>query len=116
MYKRGDVVLCQVPMPSTSLRQFKLRPAVIVSTDINNLRLSDVMIAPCTSNVSRKNEPTQFLIEGDEIAIAGISVPSVVKCEAILTIPKSLITRQLGQLSNEGMKAIDTCLRNAFQL
>ncbi len=116
MHKRGDVVLCQVPMPSVNLRQFKLRPAVVVSTDINNLRLSDIMIPPCTSNVSRKNQPTQFLIEGDEIAIAGISVPSVVKCESILTIPKTLITRHLGQLSNLGMKAIETCLRNAFQL
>ena len=29
--RRGDVVLAQVPMPSTQLTQFKLRPAVIIS-------------------------------------------------------------------------------------
>jgi mRNA interferase MazF len=44
-YKRGDVVLCRVPMPSSAFRQFKLRPAVIVSKDYNNNRLDDVMIA-----------------------------------------------------------------------
>lgn len=27
--QRGDVVLCRVPMPSTGLAQFKVRPASI---------------------------------------------------------------------------------------
>ncbi|MGA9349584.1 MAG: type II toxin-antitoxin system PemK/MazF family toxin [Anaerolineae bacterium] len=36
--QRGDVVLCRVPMPSTGLTQFKLRPAVVVSKDVNNQR------------------------------------------------------------------------------
>ena len=36
--QKGDVVLCQVPMPSSQLQQFKLRPAVIVSAnDINQI-------------------------------------------------------------------------------
>ena len=47
---RGDVILCQLPMPSTGLTQFKLRPAVIVSKNANNRRLDDVVVAPCTSN------------------------------------------------------------------
>ncbi len=56
---RGDVALCRLPMPSTLLTQFKLRPAIIVSKDINNRRLDDLIVAPCTSNVSRSKEPTQ---------------------------------------------------------
>jgi len=48
-YRRGDVILCRLPMPSTGLTQFKLRLAVIVSKDANNQRLDDVMVAPCTS-------------------------------------------------------------------
>lgn len=37
--QRGDVILCQLPLPSTGLDQFKLRPAVVVSKDVNNQRL-----------------------------------------------------------------------------
>ena len=114
MYKRGDVILCQVPMPSTGLTQSKLRPAIIVSKDLNNQRLSDVMIAPCTSNTTHQHETTQFLIEGEEIKNSGIRVPSVVKCEAFLTVPKALITQQLGQLSPSARTKLDSCLRDAL--
>ncbi len=114
--RRGDVVLCQLPMPSTGLVQFKVRPAVVVSKDLNNQRLDDVIVAPCTSNISRNREPTQYLIDGPEIAAAGIRVPSVVRGEALISIPKSLIARTLGHLSDETMTTINDCLRDALAL
>jgi mRNA interferase MazF len=103
-------------MPSTGLRQFKLRLAVIVSKDENNRRLDDVIIAPCSSKISRHREPTQYLIEGSEIAAAGIRVPSVVRCETLFTLPKALIIRTLGRLSDAAMIAVDVCLRDALAL
>lgn len=114
--QRGDVVLCRVPMPSTGLTQFKLRPAVVVSKNVNNRRLDDVIVAPCTSNVSRSSEPTQYLIDGSEITTAGILVPSVVRCEALMTIPKSLIVRALGHLSDAAVAAVGDCARDALAL
>ncbi|MBI4787507.1 MAG: type II toxin-antitoxin system PemK/MazF family toxin [Chloroflexi bacterium] len=74
------------------------------------------MVAPCTSNISRSQEPTQYLIEGGEIGTAGIRVPSVVRCEALLTIPKSMVIRTLGRLSGTAMTTVDGCLRNALAL
>jgi len=103
-------------MPSTRLTQFKLRPAVVVSKDVNNQRLDDVVVAPCTSNISRSGEPTQYLIEGAEITTAGIRVPSAVRCEALMTIPKALIVRTLGRLSNVAVAAVNDCLRDALAL
>ena len=41
--KRGDIVL--VPVPDTSGVAGKLRPALIVSADHNNLRLQGVIVA-----------------------------------------------------------------------
>ena len=114
--QRGDVVLCRVPMLSTGLRQFKLRPAVVISKDLNNQRLDDVVVAPCTSNISRSGEPTQYLIDGVEITAAGIRVPSAVRCEALMTIPKVLIVRTLGHLSDAAMLAVNDCLRDALAL
>jgi len=113
---RGNVVLCKVPMPSEEFREFKLRPALIVSKDLNNKRLDDVIMAICTSNISRIQEPTQYLIEGDEIVQAGIKVASVVKCESLLTINKSMIIKVLGMLSNNGIRKVNWCLKDALEL
>ena len=113
---RGNIVLCKVPMPSKELRKFKLRPGLIVSKDLNNKRLDDVIIAICTSNISRSQEPTQYLIEGDEIVQAGIKVASVVKCESLLTLNKSMIIKVLGILSENGIRKVDECLKDALEL
>ncbi len=103
-------------MPSAQLQEFRLRPAVIVSKDENNSRLDDVMIAPCTSNISRQREATQYLIEGEEISRAGIRVASVVRCESLFTVNKSMILRVLGRLSSTGISHVDECLKNALDL
>lgn len=113
---RGNIVLCKVPMPTAELKEFKLRPGLIVSKDFNNKRLDDLIIAICTSNISRSHEPTQYLIEGDEIIQAGIKVPSVVKCESLLTINKSMIIKVLGMLSMDGIHKVNECLKDALEL
>jgi mRNA interferase MazF len=113
---RGNIILCKVPMPSEALRKFKLRPGLIVSKDLNNKRLADVIIAICTSKISRSQEPTQYLIEGDEIVQAGIKVPSVVKCESLLSINKSMIIKVLGKLSENGIRTVNECLKDALAL
>lgn len=110
------MVLCRVPMPSEELRQFKLRPAVIVSKDENNEKLDDVMVAPCTSNISRRMEPTQYLIAGADVTHVGIRVSSVVRCESLFTINKSMVIRVLGRLSERGRNSVDRCLKNALGL
>jgi len=103
-------------MPSDEFRKFKLRPGLIVSKDLNNERLNDVIIAICTSNISRSQEPTQYLIEGEEILQAGIKVPSVVKCESLLTINKTMIIKALGTLYTKAMEKIEVCLKDALSL
>lgn len=113
---RGNIILCKIPMPTSELKEFKLRPGLIVSKDLNNKRLDDLIIAICTSNISRIQEPTQYLIDGDEIFRAGIKVPSVVKCESLLTINKSMIIKVLGMLSDNGIRRVNECLKDALEL
>ena len=113
---RCDVVLCKVPMPSEELKRFKLRPGLIVSKDLNNNRLNDIIIAICTSNISRSQEPTQYLIEGDEITQTGMKITSVVKCESLLSINKSMIIKVLGTLPANGIRKVNECLKDALGL
>jgi mRNA interferase MazF len=115
-YNRGQIVLCKVPMPSKNFEVFKFRPALIVSKDSNNKRLDDVIIAICTSNISRSMEPTQYLIEGSEIEKAGIKVASVVKCESLFTVNKFMIVKTLGELSDSGIQKVNMCLKEALSL
>lgn len=102
-FQRGDIVLCSIPMPSTQLQQFKIRPSVIISANRLNDILDDVMFVPCTSNTSRLLTATQYLIRGEEIALAGIRIESVVRCESIFTLNKSMIIRKLGSLTQEAI-------------
>ncbi|MBI5206512.1 MAG: type II toxin-antitoxin system PemK/MazF family toxin [Candidatus Firestonebacteria bacterium] len=113
---RGNIVLCKVPMPSEELKEFKVRPGLIVSKDLNNKRLDDVIIAICTSNISRNQEPTQYLIKGDEIVQTGIKVSSVIKCESLISINKSMIIKVLGTLSMNEIHKVNECLKDALEL
>jgi mRNA interferase MazF len=115
-WQRGDLVLCQVPMPSTQLQEFKIRPAVIVSSNPLNSRLDDVMVVPCTSKTKRPLTETQYLITGNEITTLGIRVESIIRCESIFTLNQSMILRRLGILSAETIKELNFCLMNALQL
>jgi mRNA interferase MazF len=115
-WQRGDVVLCRVPMPSTQLQQFKIRPAVVVSADSLNRVLDDVMVVPFTSNTSRSIGPTQYLIAGDETIAVGIRVDSVMRCESIFTLNQSMVLRRLGRLSVEMIDRMNACLMAALSL
>ena len=115
-WQRGDVVLCRVPIPSTELKQFKIRPAIIVYSDRLNQISADVMVVPCTSNTSRTLTSTQYLITGDEISAIGIRVESIIRCESVFTLNQPMILRKLGCLKLETIEQVGQCLRSALQL
>jgi mRNA interferase MazF len=55
-------------------------------------------------------------MESNEIAQAGLKIPSVIKCESILTINKSMILKLLGRLSDEAIEKLNACLMDALGL
>ena len=59
--KRGDLVLLNYPYTNGS--GSKVRPALIVQNDRDNQLLTNTIVALITKNVSRVQEPTQFLID-----------------------------------------------------
>src|SRR5713101_3484033 len=97
--KRGDIVL--VPVPDTSGSPGKLRPALIVSSNRNNQRLQDVIVAVITRTTHRVQvEPTQFLIqlgtpEGNQ---SGLLTDSAIKCERLHAILQAHVRRTIGSL------------------
>lgn len=116
--KRGDIVLVYYPLISTGLTQRKLRPALVIQCDKNNRRLNDIILVPLTSKTKEKLEETHLLINRDspEGKQAGIRLDSVIKAETILTIPKNLICKKIGCLSDDLMKKVNHCLIASLQL
>lgn len=114
--KRGDVVLCYVPMTSTQFSQTKIRPAIVVSKALNNNRLEDVIIVPCSSNLDHSYEPTQYVLAGKELLESGIRVPSAIRCEAVMVMHKSMLLRKIGKLPPRTMLTVDGRLKDALGL
>jgi mRNA interferase MazF len=113
---RGDVVLTYVPYVGAS--GGKLRPALVVQSDSNNIRLNETIIAAITSNISRTHEPTQLLIEvatADGMA-SGLLNDSAVRCERLHSIAQGDIRRVIGHLSPALLLQINDCLRAALAL
>ena len=115
--KRGDIVL--VPVPDTSGSPGKLRPALIVSSDRNNQRLQDVIVAVITRTTKRAPmEATQLLIplgtsEGNQ---SGLLTDSAIKCERLHTILQSHIRRIIGSLPAATMQKVNDCLKAALEI
>ena len=113
---KGDVILCKFPMTSKGTFDWKKRPGLVVSKNLNNRRLDDVIIAPCSSNISKKKVKTQYLIQGEEVFATGIKIASVVRCEILMSIHKSMIIKRLGEVFLESLVKIDECLIDALAI
>ncbi len=112
--KRGDIVL--VPFPFTDLTAEKLRPAVIVSSDPQEL---DVVIAFISSIVrSGEMAETDFLLTPDhpDFSKTGLKKRSVFKLKKLLTIARTKLIRRLGRVSPTIQEELDRRLRNALGL
>lgn len=111
---RGDVILAFVP--NVGSPGGKLRPALNVQSDHNNMRLHETIIAAITSNISRVHEDTQLLIEvtTPDGAVSGLLHDSAVRCERLQSILQADVKRVIGQLPNSLMRKIDDCLKTAL--
>jgi len=115
-FQRGDIVLASFPF--TDLSGVKIRPALVVQCDHNNQRLDDFILAMITRTVHRAAEPTQLLVDvaTSEGKASGLLHTSVVKCEHLLTLHSSLLTRLIGKLPAALMSQVDQCLKASLQL
>lgn len=110
--RRGDIVIVDYPY-SDQIRS-KIRPALVVQSDIWNQRLHDTIIASITSSRHRRvGAPTQYFIDtttmdGEQ---TGLRFNSIVQCENLLTYNRSRILSVIGSFSDSAMQQIDACLK-----
>ena len=112
--RRGDIVL--VPFPFTDLTAEKLRPAVVVSPDPQEVDIVIAFISSIMPTGEPANTDFQITLDHPDFSKSGLKKTSVFKMKKLLTIEKARIIRRLGQVSPTIQKELDRLLRNALGL
>jgi PemK-like, MazF-like toxin of type II toxin-antitoxin system len=99
---RNDVVL--LPIPFTDLTSRKVRPAVVIGKNGN-----DLFLVPISSVLAN----TDFSL--NEWRAAGLNVPSGVKAQ-LATVEEKLVVKIVGRLSASDAKVLDARLRSWLNL
>jgi len=99
--------------PGRGSEQKGRRPALIVQTDSanHNPRYPNTIVV--TISTKGRNVPSHVRVE--PTAENGLTEPSFIKCEQLLTISKKRRQR-LGSLNTSNLKRVATALRIVFEL
>src|SRR5262245_50881195 len=113
--QRNDVVLVDFPFAD---KGSKVRPALVIQNDMDNLRLANTIVTQITGTTRRALEATQVLIDlttpdGQQ---SGLLHDSVVNCVNIATVTKIKVLRKLGSLPDSLMLQVNAALKVSLEL
>jgi mRNA interferase MazF len=113
---RGDVVV--VPFPFQDKPGEKIRPALVVQSDVENQRLANTILAMITGNLDDAGQPTTVLVDpGAPNGVgSGLAGPSLIKCYNLATIRQRRVIQVIGHLSDAIMQQIDHALKATLEL
>lgn len=102
--KQGQIWWTELPEPQASEPGYR-RPVIIVqANEFNVSRLNTVIVVAITSNLRLAEAPGNVTLEKSE---TGLSKDSVANVSQLLTLDKSFLTEQIGQLSNSTIRKIN---------
>jgi mRNA interferase MazF len=103
-----------VPFPFDDLSANKVRPAVCLTDEVQPY--GHVVLAFITSRISAAPSATDFIIDSQaaDFAQTGLKVSSTIRLHRLMTISKTIIQRELGELSNNQKTEIENRLRKLF--
>jgi len=110
-YKKGDVYLVNFD-PTVGSEVKKIRPAVIVSNDVNNANSPILSITPITSNVSRVFSFEVELPSGG----SGLTKKSKAMINQTRAVDKARLIEHIGKLDRQVLERIDKALKLHYDL
>lgn len=111
--KRGEIWLLDWS-PSRGSEQAGFRPALVVQTDAANANPgypNTIVVA-----ISTKGKPVPFHVAVKPGRGNGLSEPSFVKCEQVLTVAKERLVRRLGAVSEELLGQVGRAVKLVMEL
>lgn len=107
-YSQKSIIL--VPFPFSDQSTSKKRPAVIISSDEYNSNHYDLVVMAITSKIEKNDK--YILKDWEE---SGLLKESALK-PVFFTIEKSLIIRQLGELTDNDFFVVKKCLNDILNI
>ena len=111
--KRGEVWWASLPPASGSGPGYRRPVLVIQANAFNQSRISTVLVAVITSNLSLASAPGNVRVSKTD---SGLSKPSVVNVSQVLTVDKSVLTKKAKALPGKILARIDEGLQLVYGL
>ncbi len=109
MIKRGEIVL--VPFPFTNLATFKVRPALIVSSDSFNKTSGDAIFLFITSKKYNTAFDLRINKKHPDFKTTGLKTSSTFRASKLMCLEQGIAKRRLGHAGKRVLKQIDTRLK-----
>ena len=111
IYRRGDLVMVDQFFSDT--RGSKVRPMLVVQSNLRNQLLNHGVVAMVTTNLAFVGTTHQVLVDvtTPEGAPSGLSATSAVRCGNLFTLHEKFILRKIGTLSAVLMQQVDDGLK-----
>jgi len=105
-----------VPFPFDDLEDIKVRPALCLTDLISGYQ--HTVIAFITSQIEKADEDSdiKILSTDKDFDRTGLRVDSAVRLHRLVTIPKKIILRNLGELPESFVDEVNEKLRELFQI
>ncbi len=94
--RSGDVAL--VPFPFSDLSTTKVRPAVVISSELYHSNEPDLILAAITSRISAASGPLDYVLQ--DWQAAGLRYPSAFKPVVFTLEPRRVLLR-VGECQTE---------------
>jgi mRNA-degrading endonuclease toxin of MazEF toxin-antitoxin module len=88
----------------------------VVQADFYNQRISNVLLASITSNLTRHSDPAHCFVDVStpDGKRSGLNQNSLVSCINIAVVPAAIVGPKIGELTATAMRQIDVCLKAAL--
>ena len=115
--RRAEVLMVEFPFHEGSGSKF--RPAVVVQSDQDNVRLGTTVVAMISKNTrlaGRERCHVLIDIATPEGQASGLWMNSIVNCSQLVTVSDERIDRHLGELQPSLMQLVDEAIRQGLAL
>jgi len=105
-----------VPFPFDNLSSQKVRPALCLTNEIQPF--AHIVLAFITSRVEAEPSDTDFVVDfsDPDFKGTGLKISSTLRLHRLMTISKSIIQRELGELATIHRLEVEKRLRRLFEL
>lgn len=113
MIRRGEIWWATLPVPTGSGPGFRRPVLVVQSNDFNRSRIATLIVVVITSNEKLAQAPGNVFLPRK---LTGLPQDSVANVSQVITIDKTLLTKQVGELLPKIFEQVEFGLRLVLAL